>query len=31
METEFFEIVAGVVQGDTLTLIPVYHLSRLHA
>ena len=28
-ETDYFDIVAGVRQGDTLAPIPIYHLSRL--
>ena len=28
-DTEYFDIVAGVLQGDTLARIPLYHLSRL--
>ena len=27
--TEYFDIVAGVLQGDTLAPYPLYHLSRL--
>ena len=30
-DTEYFDIVAGVPQGDTLAPIPLYHLSRLRA
>ena len=27
--TEYIDIVAGVLQGDTFSSIPLYHLSRL--
>ena len=30
-DTEYFNIVAGVLQGDTLAPIPLYHLPRLRA
>ena len=30
-DTEYFDIVAGVLQGDTLAPYPLYHLSRLCA
>ena len=30
-DTDYFDIVAGVLQGDTLAPIPVYHLPRLRA
>ena len=30
-DTDYFNIVAGVLQGDTLAPIPLYHLSRLRA
>ena len=30
-DTEYFDIVAGVLQGDTLAPKPLYHLSRLRA
>ena len=29
-DTDYFDIVAGVLQGDTLAPYPIYHLSRLH-
>ena len=28
-DTEYFDIVAGVLQGDTSSSVPLYHLSRL--
>ena len=28
-DTEYFVIVVGVLQGDTLVSVPLYHLSRL--
>ena len=28
-DTEYFDIVAGVLQGDTLGSVSLYHLSRL--
>ena len=30
-DTDYFDIVAGVLQRETLAPIPVYHLSRLGA
>ena len=30
-DRDYFDIVAGVLQGDTLAPIPFYHLSRLRA
>ena len=30
-DTDYFDIIAGVLQGDTLAPIPLYHMSRLRA
>ena len=30
-DSDYFDIVAGVLQGDTLAPISVYHLRRLRA